>query len=242
MMAHKQPIAVFDIDGTLFRWQLFHELVFELSKRGVLDKKSSQQIEQQFLRWRALKASWQDYESQVVDALYANIENISPQQLDNAAQAVLARSGHKVYNYTSNLVKKLKQQGYFLLAITGSQQAVAEPFAIRHGFDHCVGVIYTENPQTGKYTKNHEQNTIGHKAELLTDFIAKNYLTLKGSYAVGDSKSDAEMIAMVENPIAFNPDEELLKIATSKNWPVVIERKNIAYTLDFANKYQYQVF
>ena len=33
---------------------------------------------------------------------------------------------------------------------------------------------------------------------------------------VGDSKSDAEMLAMVENPIAFNPDEELLKIATAK--------------------------
>jgi phosphoserine phosphatase len=40
------------------------------------------------------------------------------------------------------------------------------------------------------------------------------------------------MLEMVENPIAFNPDESLLKIAEKAGWLIIIERKNIAYKLE----------
>ena len=39
-----KPYAVFDLDGTLIRWQLFHVIVDRLGKTGRIDKKTYQEI------------------------------------------------------------------------------------------------------------------------------------------------------------------------------------------------------
>ena len=231
--------AVFDIDGTLFRWQLFHELVFELNAHGLFPPDVGKQLEQAFLHWRGLQASWNDYEQEVVTAITSNITNITPRQLEAAAEMVVARSGHKVYAYTANLAKTLKNKGYTLIAISGSQQEIAEIFAKKHGFDYCIGMVH-ERTETGEFSGNFERFVVDKKGQLLKDFIIQYRLSFAGSYAIGDSASDAAMLELVEHPIAFNPNSELYQIATKHNWPVVIERKNIAYRLE-RSKHGYAV-
>jgi hypothetical protein len=49
--------------------------------------------------------------------------------------------------------------------------------------------------------------------------------------AVGDTLSDIGTLSMVERPIAFNPDQQLLAHAFDNNWSVVVERKNVVYGL-----------
>ena len=41
-----QPVAIFDIDGTFFRWQLFHELVFQLKDMGCFSEKISKKLDE----------------------------------------------------------------------------------------------------------------------------------------------------------------------------------------------------
>ncbi len=227
-----RKIAVFDIDGTLFRWQLFHELVAELGKQGLFPKDVSSKVEEKFFAWRALQATWADYENAVVDAIQTYIAGIPPAKLDECAKTVVEKSGHKVYNYTSGLVKRLKSEGYYLLALTGSQQEIAEIFAKKHGFDDCLGSLMARD-EKGNFTTKYERFVIGNKAEILTNYCVKNGFDLSNeSYAVGDSSGDGQMLALVTNPIAFNPDEQLLESAVNSGWSVVIERKNIAYHLE----------
>ena len=57
-------------------------------------------------------------------------------------------------------------------------------------------------------------------------------LTLKDSYAVGDSNGDSGMLSMVDHPIAFNPTHELLEKALQHDWKVVVERKSTSYELE----------
>lgn len=223
--------AVFDIDGTLFRWQLFHELVFELNAHGLFPPDVSKRLEQAFLHWRGLQASWNDYEQEVVAAITTNITEITPKQLEAAAELVVARSGHKVYAYTANLAKKLKSEGYLLVAISGSQQEIAEIFAKKHGFDYCIGMVH-ERTDAGIFSGDFERFVIDKKGQLLQEFVAEKQLSFSDSYAIGDSASDAAMLEIVEHPIAFNPNSELYRTATEHDWPVVIERKNIAYRLE----------
>jgi len=226
-----QKFAVFDIDGTLFRWQLFHELVFELKDQGLLDESANQSLEQAIQDWRGLKASWSDYESQVISAIQKHIMHIKPAELEEAARVVVERSGHKVYAYTANLAKELKNKGYFLLAISGSQQEIAELFAKKHGFDACIGMVHARNGD-GEFTGEYERFTYGNKAAIAREFAANNNLTYDESYAIGDSAGDIDMLETVTYPIAFNPSSELYDAASTHNWPVVIERKNIVYRLE----------
>lgn len=228
----KQRFAVFDIDGTLFRWQLFHELVFELSNMGLFPADVSENLEHTFSQWRGLHATWAEYETEIIKAVQGYITTIKPKDLEAAAAVVVERSGHKLYAYTSNLTKTLKKQGYVLIAMSGSQQEIVEIFAKKHGFDFYIGMVL-ERSADGTYTGNYERFVVDKKGDLLTEFITEHDLTLDGSYAIGDSDGDIPILQIVEHPIAFNPSSELYEVAVTNHWPIVIERKNMAFRLEW---------
>ena len=133
------------------------------------------------------------------------------------------------------MLKKLKEEGYILLAISGSHLELVEKIARYYGFDDWVGTIYKRGDTafTGeKYVPSFV------KKAALKKLISKHQLEIKDSYAVGDSFSDSAMLEIVENPIAFSPEKRLFEVARTKGWPVVIERKNMIYELELqAGKY-----
>ncbi len=227
----KQKLAVFDIDGTLFRWQLYHELVFELKEQGFFGERESQALDDALLSWQAKHVSWYDYEQLVVATIEKHIAKIPPTILEETAQMVVERSGHKVYGYTLRLLQSLQKQGYYTLAISASQQEIAEQFAKKYNFDECIGAVYERSNNT--YTGSMQRAIYGIKDQLIRSVLESNpNVTIKESVAIGDSGGDIKMLEMVDHPIAFNPSDDLFKVASKNNWHIVIERKNIAYTLE----------
>jgi HAD superfamily hydrolase (TIGR01490 family) len=226
-----QPIAAFDLDGTLFRWQLFHELVFELKDQGLFDSATKRDIEQALNKWQGKEFGWNEYENILLAGLKKHIPGMAVAAFETAAQKVIDRSGHKIYNYTRDLADNLKAEGYFLLAVTGSYQEIAEPFARKYGFDDCIGAILDR--ENGTFTNREAVRVVyGQKADRIKEYMTDRALTLNDSIAIGDSGGDISMLELVEQPIAFNPSSELLDIATKRGWKIVIERKNIAYRLE----------
>jgi HAD superfamily hydrolase (TIGR01490 family) len=225
----ERKFAAFDIDGTLFRWQLFHEFVFALKDAGQLDEKTAKLIDDHFFAWTSRKISFDEYQTTVVDALRGCIPNLSLAILEEASSRVIKASGHKVYKFTRDYIQQLKKEGYFLLAVTGSHQEIAQPFAEQYGFDDCIGVLFERNGDA--LTGNFERYVYGRKAELITEYAKTHSLTFKDSIAVGDSHGDVSMLEIVEKPLAFNPAHNLLNIAMEKGWKIVVERKDVAYEL-----------
>jgi len=225
-----KKFAVFDIDGTLYRWQLYYSVVFELRKQGVFSEDVALKIDEQYRKWQGKEASWADFSRPVVDAFLQNLGSIDLAEYRKACDAVIKNESHKVYAYTLNLLRQLKRDGYTLVAITGSQHDIAQPFADKYHFDYCYGEIYTTHE--GKFSGEIE-TIYNRKDEIVRRFLAEHpEHSLAGSVGIGDSHWDAKMLNLVENPIAFNPDEGLFAIAKEKGWAIVIERKNIAYKLE----------
>lgn len=224
-------LAIFDLDGTLFRWQLYHELVFELKNRDVFSQKTAHELDEALIAWQAKRLKWHDYELKVIRAIEPAIATLAPEFFEDAAQAVVKRSGHKIYSYTKHLLDGLKNDGYFCLAISGSQQEIAEAFAEQYGFDGCVGALYERN--NGRFTGTIERFVPGRKHEIIREFLRDHpEITLDGSVAIGDSGGDTSMLEMVERAVAFNPSDDLLETAMARGWDIVIERKNVAYTME----------
>jgi HAD superfamily hydrolase (TIGR01490 family) len=225
-----QRIAFFDLDGTLFRWQLFHEIVFELKDSKQFDDETADELDEALIKWQGKEFDWTTYENLLINGLKKHLPGMSVEIFEAAARKVVDRSGHKIYNYTRHLADSLKDDGYFLLAVTGSYQEIAEPFALRYGFDDCIGAVLAR--ENGIFTTGNSSRVVyGQKAERIREFMETGDYTLKGSVAVGDSGGDLGMLELVERPIAFNPSEDLLEIALKNDWEIVIERKNIAYQL-----------
>ncbi len=230
-MAAKQKVAAFDIDGTLFRSGLYREVAYELMKMGALPEKILQETTVKNREWRHRTHgnAFEEFDMLVVDRIDHALPQLRIDDYEEAAQIVLEKRAENVYVYTRDLIKKLKSQGYFLVAISGSQLELVEPFATKYGFDAWVGQQWERGDEffTGNITKTHTGKDI-----ILKDIVKRHNLTLKDSVAVGDSNGDVGMLQTVEHPIAFNPTAELYEKAVAAGWTIAIERKNMMYTLE----------
>ncbi len=229
-----KKFAVFDIDGTLFRWQLFHELVFELIEGGHIPREAKEAIDEKMAQWRnrTHRHAFKEYEMAVIGAFAPYVTSLRVSQIEEAADKILARSGARVYTYTRDLIEELRAQDYVLIAISGSQDEIVKRFAKLWKFDLSIGQVH--DAKDGVYTGSIPGNKllVEQKGELLKGLVEAHDLSWKDSVAVGDSLSDAAMLELVERPIAFNPDAHLFDIAKQKKWKVVIERKNMTYELE----------
>lgn len=225
-----KKFAVFDIDGTLYRWQLYHELVQTLALAGVFSENAFHELNDRWNKWRGGEMSFDEYEHFVVETMVKNLPLVPLVTFDAACDKVVEQSAHKTHHYTKQLLQDLKKDGYTIIAITGSQQELIDKFGARYGFDICVGALYER--KDGRFTGKIKYSTIGRKPEVLREMIEKHQLDWTGSLAIGDSDGDASLLELVEKPIAFNPSEGLFERAKKEGWPIVIERKNIAYRLE----------
>ncbi len=225
----KQRLAIFDIDGTLFRWQLYYAIVLKLRENNFFSVEAAKQIDESFRAWEAREKSFSDFEEIAIAALNEHLPQLSSADFNKVVSDVMQRLSHKTYAYTRNLALVLKQQGYFLLAVSGSPQEIAEPFVRKYGFDDCMGWVYEQ--KEGYFTGKIVRNTVHDKAALIKDYVKEHDMSLTGSFAIGDSRGDIGMLKLVDQAIAFNPSQELLDEALQEGWKIVIERKNIAYSL-----------
>jgi len=60
-----------------------------------------------------------------------------------------------------------------------------------------------------------------NKAKLVEEFAHKARLDLDKSYAYADSGSDIPFMKLVGNPMAINPNKELLQFAVKQEWPIM---------------------
>ncbi|MFO0882294.1 MAG: HAD family phosphatase [Candidatus Saccharimonadales bacterium] len=229
-----KPFAVFDIDGTLVRWQMFHAIVHHLGKQGYIDPKTHNAIRAARMIWknRANSESFGHYETLLVHAYLNSLKTIDPAKYDVIVDEVFDEYKDQLFVYTRDLQKKLKKQGYFLLAISGSQDEIIQKLAKYHGFDDAVGAALIK--QNGHYT-GEIMTPVHDKAKALDELVAKHGLHYKESVGVGDTGGDIPVLAKVERPIAFNPNIELFDAAKANGWDIVVERKNVVYQLQKAN-------
>lgn len=228
----QRPFAVFDIDGTIIRWQLYHSVVNELGKRRLIEDATMQEIRQARMQWKNRRhdTAFPAYQDKLVATFHDALPRIPVADFDHAIQTVFAEHKEQVYTYTRDLIASLKQKNYLLFAISGSFQQIVDEFAAFYGFDGAIGSQYNHD----QHAFTGERSIVTHDAKLahLKKFITTHNATYEGSIAVGDSDGDVAMLSAVEQPIAFNPNQALYDIAKERGWRIVIERKNVIYQLE----------
>lgn len=224
-----RPFAVFDIDGTIFRWQLYHELFDVFLDEKIITPEIAAPVLSARTAWRERAGSYDDYEQHLVVAVKEGIVGLEETRFNAVCDTILQSKGNHIYRYTLDLLNTLKKEGYVIIAISGSHQQLVDRFAKLHNIDIAIG--RNHHIEEGKLTAD-AIKTIGLKGEILKDTVKKHALSWDNSYAVGDSSGDTPMLSLVTNPIAFNPDTHLKSEAIKNGWPIVIERKSISYRLE----------
>ena len=226
-----KKVAIFDIDGTIFRSSLLIEITEALIDAGMFKKSAKKYYAKQHQNWINRKDSYDKYIDKVVKAFEINIKGVKYKDFLKISKKVIAVKQDQTYQYTRDLIKELKKKKYFLLAISNSPKLIADDFCKQLGFDKTYGRMY-EIDEKGIFTGNiMHLDMISDKANVLKRAIEKENLTIKDSIAVGDTESDISMFKMVSKPICFNPNRNLYSVAKKHDWKVIVERKDMFYEI-----------
>ncbi|MDZ7783444.1 MAG: HAD family hydrolase [Halioglobus sp.] len=119
------------------------------------------------------------------------------------------------------LLDEHRARGDQLLVVTATNYFITRPIADALGIEHllaCEGEIadgrYTGEPagvpsyREGKVTR-------------LRQWLRDRDTSLEGAWFYSDSHNDLPLLELVDNPVAVDPDDELLRRARQRGWPVI---------------------
>lgn len=189
----KYRMIVFDIDGTITRhvssWRYIHE---KMGLWDVLAKK----YQEQFL---AGKISYRRFCE--LDA--AHWKGLEENKLRKAFRGIkYSRNAEKV-------IRKLKEKGFKLVAVSTGLQFMTDRVKKELGFDHALSNRL--NVRNGRLTGGVKINiTHGAKGKVLRGVIRKYGILPQEMIAVGDSEGDIPMVKLAGYSIAFNSTSKIL--------------------------------
>lgn len=225
----KRKVAVFDIDGTIFRSSLLIEVTDALIQEGIFPKNAGKQYAVAYKNWLERKDSYEKYITAVVAVFDRHIKGVKHGAFLKVAKKVVTFHQNRVYRFTRDLVRDCKNKGFFLLAISHSPTELVQEFCKKLGFNRVYGRATGVDP-SGKMTGDLlYPDLIMDKAKILQRAVEKNDLTLKGSIGVGDTATDVAFLSLVDRPICFNPNKKLYDYAIKHKWTIAVERKDVIY-------------
>ncbi len=226
----KGSLAVFDVDGTLFRRGLLPALTRRLVNEGIFLERVREELSRDYYAWVERRGSYDTYDGLVVDLFLRELEGVTVVDLQRCARAEVEAHGRRLHMYTRDMAARLKLAGYQLIAISGSPQEILELFLTPLGFDRSWGTVLAQDAR-GCYTGEVLHYPFKNKRHVLEGFLNDAEVGLEGSVGMGDTLSDVGFLELVCTPIAFNPNRSLFEVARRRGWPIVVERKDVIYNL-----------
>lgn len=227
---NKKKLAIFDIDGTIFRKNLHFELIDELSWRGIFSKDARKILVSVYASWLDHKGTYDDYRKKIVSIYEKELKGRKQKDIIEASKKVANFNKDRVYIFARDLIKKLRAGNYDIIAISGSPVEIVKEYNKYLKFDEVFGSVY-ETDGKGIYTGKTIFEPVKHKGHLVGQYVSEKGLTLDGSLGMGDTESDISFLKMVEKPIAFNPNMNLEKVARRHGWKIIVEKKDVIYDI-----------
>jgi fatty acyl-CoA reductase len=127
----------------------------------------------------------------------------------------------RLYPAAGEAIAWHRQQGHRIVLLTGTLDFIVAPLAEHLGVTDVIAAQLEF--QGGRATGRLAGPPLGgpEKARQAQLFAERNGLDLGASFAYGDSRSDAPLLALVGHPVAVNPSRGLQRIAAAQGWEVV---------------------
>ena len=125
-----------------------------------------------------------------------------------------------VYEEAVRLIEEHRAEGRDIVIVSASGAEVVEPIGQMLGADRVIATRM--EIVDGKYTGDIDYYAYAEeKARAIEHLSATIGYDLDECYAYSDSVTDVHMLEVVGHPFAVNPDRELRRIATARDWPVL---------------------
>ncbi len=195
------------------------------------------EVKNTYDEWKKRHGLYDDYLEELADIYIDELKGMKISDLEFVNNQVIELSGDIVYRYTRNVVEYHLNKNHKVFFISGSPEFLVKKMAEKYGVTDYRGSKYILDDNglfTGDVIRMWKSN---NKEKVLNSFVSEYNIDLSKSYSYGDTLGDYSMLKMTKNPVAFNPNNDLINTIKndpelSKKTQIVIERKDNIYKLN----------
>ena len=215
-----KKLALFDIDGVVYKGHAFFDLVQNQEKEGIIPVGTWQKILSDLEKYKTGDKTYKEAADSMLKNYALAIKGLSYSTIFDNNLNYFKANNASFFDYFEKLMAKLKISHDLFFVTTNFQfttKAVGRVFKIDRFL--CSIAEVKDGEFTGKVGLS-----LGGNKGLVGDLVDK--YGKNGSIAVGDSENDADMLDKVEHPFVMEPNSKLQVIAKEKGWQIV-NRDNI---------------
>jgi HAD superfamily hydrolase (TIGR01490 family) len=217
-------VAIFDFDRTLFPEETFPLLMRHLKNHPI----HFQKYRNFFLRilpvYLAYKCKlypeqkMKEYSMWSYIAAFGSSPKLEIEQFFSQIGKIMSQ------NLSETVLHRLEQHrldGYYTMLVSGAYEPLLYSVTKNVNFDCIIGSSIPYKDE--KLSKNSSINYIygERKKEFINAHLSNTEVDWQNSFAYGDSYTDLDVLELVGNPVAVNPEPRLLEVANHKKWEII---------------------
>jgi phosphoserine phosphatase len=110
MVKKTQKLAIFDIDGTIFRSSLAIELIRGLVQSGIFLAAALKEMEKDYVAWVNRKGPYENYVKKVVLIYLKYIKGCKQKDVESTMNKIVRTQKDRLYRFTRDFVKEQKMR------------------------------------------------------------------------------------------------------------------------------------
>lgn len=213
VLALRPEIAVFDCDGTLWSGDAGRDFFFWEMERGVVSPEVAEAMRARYHLYEAGEVG----EEPMCGEMVAMHRGLRIDVLHQAAEEFFAEVvSPRIFPEMQELTLRLAEQGCELWAVSSTNDWVVEAGAAQFGIarDHVLAAcVYTEDGCATDRLRRVPTDEL--KVVAIREVIGR---PVHGVF--GNSVHDRAMLEIARHPFCINPNPDLEKVASEKNWPI----------------------
>ncbi|WP_143261776.1 HAD family phosphatase [Allokutzneria sp. NRRL B-24872] len=224
--AGSRPIAVLDMDGTLYDGCIGVAFIAHLVRVGLAAREAVEAARRAFDAYERGSLSTAEAADLVYDHYALALTGHRVEDVRYAAEECWTVVCEHLFPFSRNVVDRLAERGVLTVLLSGSPDEIVQVAARELGIDQARGAL--SEVISGRYTGKvlTRPGEPGGKSSLLDEIRPERSRVF---FAMGNSVRD-EVVMRAEITIAFEPDAGLAALARARGWAVA-DRATIEATL-----------
>ncbi|WP_052255420.1 HAD family phosphatase [Salinicoccus sp. YB14-2] len=218
-------VALFDFDGTLYPHETFDILIEKIKKHPeykTVYTKFIRSFGPTYIGYKLKLVSRLTMQNKALEKYIHSFKGMYKEEIESFFHEIANNMIEDMRPGLVEQLRKLKEDNYYIVLVSGAFMPLLEALFKSDSVDYIFGSVIHYDEGKLDHKKQFNRVHSGMKVKLLMDYFNSRGDTVdwENSLAFSDSYSDIQMLELVGNPVAVQPDEKLLKIATEKNWKI----------------------
>lgn len=212
-------VAIFDFDGTIYPEETFPLMMKYLKTHPLYSKRYRYFFRKILPIFLAYKLKLYPEAKMKSMAMHLYVSSFGSTPKSEVEQFFMQLGNQMSGNLSEPLVDRLKQHcndGYYTMVVSGAFEPLLHS-AFKNLHLDCI--IGTNIPVDKHQAFDHINGK--RKIAKIYEQLKNKHVDWQNSYAYGDSYSDLDMLELVGNPVAVNPDQRLSQMAMDRKWEVI---------------------